>query len=89
MKELKITVKEIKDHCGAKLNIGDCFYIKGKGKVQIPHDKEICIYALGSMIPFLTSKQMEESLPKDDWVPETNELACPDPGGVVFKIESL
>jgi len=89
MKELKVIVKEIKDHCGAKLKEGDVFYITGKGKVKIPDNKETCIYALGAMIPFLTSKQMEDSLPRGEWVPETNQLACPDPGGVVFEIQSL
>ena len=89
MKELKVTVKEIKDHCGARLKVGDYFYVTGKGKVKIPENREICIYALGSMIPFLTSKQMEDSLPQGEWVPETSELACPDPGGVVFEIKSL
>jgi uncharacterized repeat protein (TIGR04076 family) len=89
MKELKVMVKKIKDHCGANLKVGDSFYVKGKGKVQIPDNQEMCIYALGSLIPFLTTKQMEDSLPKDDWVPETSELSCPDPGGVVFEIRSL
>ena len=89
MKELKVTVKEIKDHCGAKLRVGDSFYITGKGKIKIPDNKEMCIYALGSMIPFLTTKQMEDYLPKGEWVPEASDLACPDPGGVVFSIESI
>ena len=84
MKELKVMVKQIKDHCGAKLKVGDIFYVTGRGKVRIPENKETCIYALGSMIPFLTSKQMEDHLPKGEWVQETSELACPDPGGAPF-----
>jgi uncharacterized repeat protein (TIGR04076 family) len=86
MKELKVKVKEIKDHCGAKLKVGDCIYITGKGKVRIPDNKETCIFALGALIPFLTTKQKEDYLPQEEWVKNTSELSCPDPGGVVFEI---
>jgi len=87
MKELKITVDRIIDHCGAMHTKGDCFYVRGQGKIQIPKDKDFCMYAIQSMIPFLITKQQEDDLPKSDWVTQTNELCCPDLNGVVFKIE--
>ena len=89
MNELKVKVKEIKERCGAKLKVGDCFHVTGKGKVKIPDNKETCIYALGALIPFLTTKQMEEHLPGEEWVTETSDLACPDPKGVIFEITKL
>ena len=85
MKELKVVVERIIDHCDAKLKPGDAFYVTGKGKIKIPDNKEFCMFALQSLIPFLVSKQHE----KADYPEEMDELCCPDPGGVVFKIKYL
>ncbi len=84
MKELKVVVDEVVDHCGAKLKAGDTFYVTGKGKIQIPDNKEICMFALQSLIPFLINQQLE--VDEDKYLVEMNRLCCPDPGGVVFKI---
>ncbi len=89
MKDLVIRVKEIKERCGANLKVGDVFYIRGYGKVEIPQGKFTCIYALNALMPFLTAKQREEELPQDDWIAETKELVCPDPKGVLFEIETI
>ena len=88
MRELKIEVKEIKERCGARHQVGDCFYIRGKGRLEIPQGKTVCIYALSSLMPFLMLKQREPGQ-DDDWVPEIEELTCPDEKGVVFKITPL
>ncbi len=88
MKELKIVVDEIVDHCGAKLKPGDTFYVTGKGKIMIPDNKETCMFALQSLIPFLASKQREDELSGEDYIREMTKLCCPDPGGVVFRIEN-
>ncbi len=89
MKDLKVEVMEIKEKCGAKHKIGDHFFIRGLGMIEIPHEKRICIYALNSLFPFLTAKQREDELPHDDWISETETLTCPDPEGVVFKVTTL
>jgi len=89
MKELKVTVKRIKERCGAKLKEGDYFLIKGKGKIAIPEGTEFCIYALQALIPFLMLKQREFIPGEDDWIPEIRELSCPDEKGVVFLIEEI
>ncbi len=47
------------------------------------------MYAISSLMPFLTGKQREDDLPDDDWIPETVELCCPNPDGVLFSITSL
>lgn len=86
MREIKVEVARIKEHCGAKHQIGDCFYIKGKGRLVIPDGKGVCIYALSSLLPFLMLKQRDPKPGEDDWIPAIEELHCPDEKGVVFKI---
>ncbi len=88
MKNLIVEVSEVKERCGAFLKPGDSFEIKGYGRIVIPNNKSMCMYALQSLIPFLISKQREDELPKEDWVKETHLLCCPDPKGVVFKIRA-
>jgi uncharacterized repeat protein (TIGR04076 family) len=89
MRELKVEVVDVKERCGAKHKVGDEFYIRGEGTMEIPSGKKICIFALNSLFPFLTTKQREDELPHDDWIAETETLTCPDPKGVVFKITPL
>ena len=89
MRELKVEVKEIKERCGAKHKVGDAFYIRGGGTIEIPQGKKVCLFALNSLFPFLTAKQREDELPDDDWIAETEFLICPDPKGVVFKVTTL
>jgi uncharacterized repeat protein (TIGR04076 family) len=89
MKELKVEVVNVKKRCGAKHKVGDTFFIRGEGTIEIPKGKKVCIYALNSLFPFLTIKQREAELPDDDWVAETEILAWPDPKGVSFKVTKL
>lgn len=88
MKDLIIQVDRIVDRCGANLKVGDTFEVIGQGKIVVPQEKGMCMFALQSLIPFLISKQREEDLPKDDWIAGTEYLVCPDPKGVVFKISA-
>jgi carbon-monoxide dehydrogenase iron sulfur subunit len=89
MRDLRIEVVKIKERCGAKHRVGDTFFIRGGGTIEIPAGKKVCIFALNSLFPFLTTKQREEELPGDDWISETELLTCPDPNGVIFKIIPL
>jgi carbon-monoxide dehydrogenase iron sulfur subunit len=89
MKDLKVEVTEVKERCGAKHKPGDYFFIRGEGTIEIPAGKKVCVYALNSLFPFLSTKQREDELPHDDWVSETEILCCPDPKGVVFKITTI
>ena len=89
MRELRVEVAEVKERCGAKHKVGDYFYIRGEGTIEIPDGKRVCVYALNSLFPFLSTKQREEELPHDDWVSETEILVCPDPKGVVFKVTAI
>lgn len=89
MRELKIEVAEVKERCGARHKVGDMFFIRGEGTIEIPEGKRVCVYALNSLFPFLTTKQREQELPHDDWISETEYLTCPDPKGVIFRIQPL
>lgn len=89
MRELKVEVDQVIKRCGAKHKVGDTFYIRGEGTIEIPQGKRVCLYALNSLFPFLTAKQREDELPHDDWIAETEILCCPDPKGVVFKVSSV
>jgi uncharacterized repeat protein (TIGR04076 family) len=89
MRDLKVEVVAVKERCGARHKVGDAFFIKGEGTIEIPAGKRVCIYALNSLFPFLTTKQREDELPDDDWIAETDLLTCPDPKGVTFKIIPL
>jgi len=85
MDELKIEVVRVKK-CGAQHRVGDTFYVRGEGTLEFPEGKKVCMYALNSLIPFLSSKQRERLLAADDWVKGYEELQCPDPDGIVFRI---
>lgn len=89
MKDLKVEVIGVKKRCGAKHKVGDHFFVRGAGTIEIPKGKKICLYALNSLFPFLTAKQRVDELPADDWIGETEILGCPDPKGVSFKITAL
>jgi len=89
MKDLRVEVVEIMVRCGARHKVGDHFFIRGEGMLEIPEGKKICLYALNSLFPFLTAKQRQDELPQDDWIAETEYLTCPDPKGVKFKITPL
>jgi uncharacterized repeat protein (TIGR04076 family) len=89
MRDLKVEVVEVKERCGARHKVGDSFFIRGEGTIEIPSGKRFCIFALNSLFPFLATKQREDELPDDDWISETVLLTCPDPKGAIFKVTSL
>ena len=88
MDELKVEVCEVIG-CGARHKVGDVFYVRGEGTLEFPQGTRFCMYALNSLIPFLSSKQRERMLEAGDWVKDFEELRCPDPQGIVFKISKL
>jgi len=89
MKDLKVTVESVVSRCGAKHTVGEAFFVRGGGKIEVPAGKTFCMFAIQAAIPFLTTKQREEDLPASDWVPTTTRVCCPDPDGVVMKVEPV
>lgn len=88
MRELEVRVVRVTSRCGARLKEGDRFYVRGKGRLELPAGQQMCIYALNSILPFVILKQREPS-PGELWIPESAEVACPDPHGVVFEIREI
>jgi uncharacterized repeat protein (TIGR04076 family) len=89
MKDLRVEVVQVKKRCGAKHKPGDHFFVRGLGTIEIPGEKKVCLYALNALFPFLSAKQRENELPGDDWISVTDLLCCPDPEGVVFKVNVI
>ncbi|MCF8008296.1 MAG: TIGR04076 family protein, partial [Halanaerobiales bacterium] len=84
----KITVDSVKGFCDLPMKVGDYFTVKG-GKLEIPENKYICIWALQSIIPIIPAKQRKID-EDNDWIPHTKKLICPDPNGrVVFRIDRI
>lgn len=88
MFDLKITVDSIEGFCDLPMKVGDYFTVKG-GKLKIPENKYICIWALQSIMPIIPAKQRKID-EDNDWIPHTKKLMCPDPNGrVIFRIDRI
>ena len=84
---LKVTVERIEGYCNQPMLVGDSFLVDG-GKIRIPSQKHICMWALQSMMPIFALLQREASV-KGDWATKGDQIfVCPDPKGkVYFRIE--
>ncbi len=88
MYDLRVVVDEIKGFCDLPMKVGDFFEVKG-GKIIVPEGKHICLWALQSMMAFLPAKQRKID-EKNDWIPYTEKICCPDPNGmVIYRIETI
>ena len=68
--------------------VGDVFFVDG-GKITIPKNKHICLWALQSMMPIFPLLERGD-LSKDDWTNKANQFCCPDPRGkVYYRIERI
>jgi len=86
--DLKIIVESVKGFCDLPMKVGDYFTVKG-GKIEIPKDKYVCLWALQSIMPIIPAKQREIN-EENDWIPHTKHLTCPDPNGrVIFRIDRI
>ncbi|MFO7815657.1 MAG: TIGR04076 family protein [Halanaerobiales bacterium] len=88
MYDLKIVVETIEGFCDLPMKKGDYFTVKG-GKIEIPENQHICLWALQSLMPIIPAKQREVN-EENDWIPHTKRLTCPDPKGrVIFRIDRI
>ncbi len=88
MRDIKVVVEEIRGFCDLPMRPGDHFIVSG-GKLQLPEDGHMCLWALGAMLPLLQLKQRKVD-EDNDWVPTTDRISCPDPNGrVIFHIQPL
>jgi len=88
MYKLRISVEEVRGFCDLPMKAGDYFELDG-GRLIVPEGKHVCLWALQSMIPFLTVKQRKLA-EENDWVPTTSRISCPDPNGmVIYRVDAI
>jgi uncharacterized repeat protein (TIGR04076 family) len=90
MYALKISATKVMGTCTAAVPLvpGDYFTVTD-GDIRIPEGKHICIWALHSLLPLITTKEREIAEDHaEDWLWRVHHAQCPDPEGrVIFKIE--
>ncbi len=89
MYDLKVAVTKVMGACTASpaMKPGDYFTVHD-GAIAIPQGGYICLWALQSLLPVLTTKErhIAESH-EEDWVWRVHHMQCPDPNGrVIFRI---
>jgi uncharacterized repeat protein (TIGR04076 family) len=87
LKELRIVVESCAARCTSRMKPGDSFRLRG-GRLYIPADRHVCLYALQAALPLLPAKQ--RPLQDGDWMKEDCRILCPDPAGnVILRIDRL
>lgn len=81
IRDLRIQVDEIRGHCTSRWKRGNAFELRS-GRLYIPSDGFLCLYALQSILPFLAAKQRR--LEDGDWLKTADRFLCPDPAGNVI-----
>ncbi len=85
LRDLRVTVKEVRGKCTSGMRPGDLFYLRS-GRLYIPPDRHFCLYALHAALPLLPAKQ--RPLADGDWLKTDSEIVCPDPAGnVILTVE--
>ncbi len=89
MYELTVVVTKVLGTCSSEVPMkpGDYFTVRD-GALRIPEGGHICLYALQSLVPVLTTKERRIGEKRsDDWVWRVQHVGCPDPAGrVIFRI---
>ena len=71
--------------CAAGYKIGDRIVIEDP-KILLKESTNLCLYALSSLIPYLTPLSRE--VLQEDWMDKVKELSCQD-SGVKFKVTRI
>ena len=86
--DIRVTVERIEGRSVCGLQAGDYFEVTESSRVRIPEGKHFCLYALQSVLPFISAKQRR--LAAGDWLEQDSHVACPDPDErVVMRIERI
>lgn len=86
MYELKVVVTKVLGKCSADIPMkpGDYFTVRD-GDLRIPEGGHVCLWALQSLMPVLTTKERRiGEKHADDWVWRVQHAQCPDPEGRVI-----
>lgn len=86
--DLVVTVESIDGHCTCDMQVGDRFYLTRSSSLRLPDGRPFCIWALNSVLPFLSAKQRRNH--PADWIETDSHVACPDPAcGLIMRIDRL
>lgn len=92
MYELRVKVTKVMGECTGDppSQPGDYFTVCD-GDIRIPEGGSVCLWALQSLLPIITTKEREILEEKDeDSMWRVHHTQCPDPEGrVIFKIERV
>ena len=84
-KDLKVTIINV-GTCN-RSKVGTTFFIRN-GCLEIPPKQNVCIFALGSILPLISAAIIKSEEGKGLLDYECEGFRCPDPlGNVVFKVE--
>lgn len=88
MYDLRVTVEEVRGFCDLPMRPGDHFEVRG-GRITVPAGGHICLWALAALLPMFPVKQ-RDILDRNDWIPATRHMCCPDPNGmVIYRIDRI
>ncbi len=89
MYDLTVAVTKVLGTCTADppMKPGDYFTVRN-GDLRIPAGGHVCLWALQSLMPILTTKERRiGEKHSDDWVWRVHHAQCPDPKGrVIWRI---
>ena len=82
---MELEVVQVMNKCAANYRVGDRVIIDD-AILDLKNSTNVCLYALSSLMPYLTplSRELSES----DWMNKVTELRCGD-GGVKFKVTRI
>lgn len=87
MYKVVLEVIQVPEKCAAGYKIDDRIVIEDP-KIILNESTNVCLYALSSLVPYLTPLSRE--LSKDDWMSLVTELSCQDPRNAVkFKVTRI
>lgn len=84
MYRIILQVKDVKGDCAAGYKIGNKIVIE-KGSIISEKSSNVCLYAIGALLPYLTVAYRKVS--EYDWINLVEVLQCPDPvNTVIFRV---
>lgn len=84
--DLEVVVERIDGHCTCDMQEGDAFSVLRSSSLVLPPNSHFCIWALNSVLPFLTAKQRRNH--PADWIETDSRVSCPDPAcGLIMRID--
>lgn len=86
--DLAVVVEAITGNCTCNMRVGDRFYLQRSSSLSLPDGGQFCIWALNSVLPFLTAKQRSNH--PADWIETDSRVSCPDPAcGLIMRIDRI